>query len=143
MAFVSDVFDISMALMDELNSVGDSETSDTTEYQNRTPAIMNILIGECYPYSEDYVAGSRRSGWIPVESTDDYITGIDDTLCRSVMPYGLAASLLIDENPTAANYFQQRYEALLNRFGREVPASGWETVEDVYGGIECGEFGIW
>ena len=81
---------------------------------------MNVLIGECYPYSEDFVPG-RRSGWTPVYSTDDYINGIDETLASTVMPYGLAASLLVDENPTAANFFQQRYEGLLNRFGKELP----------------------
>jgi len=143
MAYVSDVFDSAMALMDELDDTGSSDTTDTTEYRNRTPAIINVLIGECYPYSEDFVAGSRRSGWTAVSSVDDYIDGVDDTLCMTVMPYGLAASLLVDENPTAANYFQQRYEGLLNRFAREVPASAWESVEDVYGGIEYGEYGIW
>lgn len=141
MAYVSDVFDASMALMDELDNTGSSDTSDTTEYKYRTPAIMNVLIGECYPYSEDFVPG-RRSGWTPVYSTDDYINGIDETLASTVMPYGLAASLLVDENPTAANFFQQRYEGLLNRFGKELP-SEWETIVDVYGGLENGEFGSW
>ncbi|MGE4485346.1 MAG: hypothetical protein AB7C97_09595 [Oscillospiraceae bacterium] len=142
MAYVSDVFDSAMALIDELDDTGSSDAADTAEYKNRTPAIVSILIGECYPYSENYAAGTRRSGWTPVTAQDDYIDGVDDTLCLTVMPYGLAASLLVDENPAAAGFFQQRYEALLARFGKELP-SDWESIADVYGGIENGGFGRW
>lgn len=142
MAYVSDVFDSAMAIMDELDDAGSSENTDTADYRNRTPAIMNILIGECYPYSENYAAGKKRSGWTPVTSDGDYIDGVDDTICLTVMPYGLASGLLVDENPSAASFFQQRYEALLSRFGKELPAD-WESIGDVYGGIGHGRFGRW
>ena len=57
------------------------------------------------------------------------------------MPYGLAAHLLIDENPTVAAFFQQRYEELLDKLGN-VPAE-FEPIEDVYGGIGHSEGGRW
>jgi len=62
------------------------------------------------------------------------------------MPYGLAANLLIDENPAAASYFQQRYEDLLNKKKSRAKAD-IGSIEDVYsganGGIEYGWFANW
>lgn len=62
------------------------------------------------------------------------------------MPYGLAAHLLMQEDPSSANFFQQRYEELLNMLRRGLPSES-EDIVDLYG--ECGgispynEFGMW
>lgn len=63
------------------------------------------------------------------------------------MPYGLAAHLLLDENPTAASFFNQRYEELKASLRAGLPTMS-EDIEDVYGsgcgGIEpYNEFGMW
>jgi hypothetical protein len=68
---------------------------------------------------------------------------LDDYICRSVMPYGLAAHLLLDENPSTAGFFQQRYDELKAQLSRGLPAES-EDIIDVYGGIEpYNEFGMW
>lgn len=126
---VSDIFKVTMAIMDELSSNGEAVTSDTEEYKNRAVPILNILIGECYPYSQENKGD--RNKFRAVTSFDDYVTGIDKVLAIAVIPYGLAANLLVDENPTSASFFQQRYEELLARFGRE-RLGEWEAIEDVY-----------
>lgn len=46
MKTVRQIFEIAMSLADSLNSSGLAVTGDNLEYQNRTPAIINILQGE-------------------------------------------------------------------------------------------------
>ena len=135
MTDISLIFDITMGLMDELSNTGAARTDDTKEYEHRTPAIMNILI-------EDYqtLTGSEKR-WTPVESFSDGVN-VDTGYAVGVMPYGLAANLLVDENPTAANFYQQRYEEMRAQFARRRPAES-SQIYDFYGGIEYGQFGRW
>lgn len=129
-----DIFKLAMSLMDELNDAGEAENDDTIEYKNRTLGILNVLRGELYPYSDTYAVEEAHIrpivGLIP-----DFETAIDldDYICQSVMPYGLAAHLLLDENPSAAGFFQQRYDELkaFLMSGRGLP-SETEDIYDVY-----------
>lgn len=131
------IFDKAMSLMDELDSTGDSTTTDTQEYVYRTPGILNILSAECR------ILCGITGTWAEVEALDDSITGLSDNLVRAAFPYGLAANLLIDENPTAASYFQQRYEELRDFAVRNTP-SAFSEIEDLYGiGTEYNDFGRW
>lgn len=136
MAYVSDVFDAAMGIMDELSADGQSQTSDTQEYINRTPAIINMLVGELH------MLLGNRDNWLPVTSLDDMVPTADTNYALSALPYGLAANLLIDENPTAASFYQQRYEELraiyLSRQQADV-----SDITNLYGGIEYGEFSRW
>ena len=65
------------------------------------------------------------------------------TYAIGVMQYGLAANLLVDENPTAASFYEQRYEEMRNLYFARRPAEDGEKIVDLYGGIEYGEFGSW
>ena len=133
-----DVFQRAITMMDELDDSGKFRHDDTVEYQNRTLAILNILQGELYFYSDTFPTWQEwEAGRRPVlQPLTDLYTEIDlDDYCAgTVMPYGLAAHLLLDENPTAAGFFQQRYEELLRGLmtGRgRMNVS--EDIEDVYG----------
>lgn len=136
MAYVSDVFNAAMGIMDELDMSGEAQTADTEEYANRTPAIINMLIGELKMLLGDH------EDWLPVESLEDMVPGADTSYCLSALPYGLAANLLTDENPTAASFYQQRYEELraiyLTRQQADI-----SDITNLYGGIEYGEFSRW
>lgn len=142
------VFDLAMGLMDEVNeSTGATDTGDTREYKNRTLFILNILRGELYPYSDTF--RSTEDGTRPIAAPIEDFTGkidLDDYICESVLPYGLAAHLLIDENPSSAAFFQQRYDELKQLLARGLPAESSDII-DVYGsrgGIEpYNEFGRW
>lgn len=145
MTTAQEVFEYAMTLMDELNeSNGNADTSDTREYKNRTLAILNILRGELYPFSDTYTTGD--AGTRPIaEKIKDFTSaiGLDDYICQSVLPYGLAAHLLMQEDPTGANFFQQRYDELKTLLARGIPAESTDII-DVYGGIEpYNEFGMW
>ena len=143
-ATMSDVFDVAIAVMDEINDSGKTQTADTEEYKRRTPGIMNILLAECYPYSDLKDPDAADSSWrrVDMDAWEDSLYKIDNTLALGVMPYGLAANLLVDENHAAASYFQQRYDELLNRKKSRAKADTG-SVEDLYGGIEYGYFSRW
>lgn len=141
------IFDAAITLMGEMDEQGNTDWADTVEYKNRALNILNTLRGEVYQYSDTYKTQKKNfPGRRPVcpimESLDDEI-GIDDVLAQTVLPYGLAAHLLLDENDNMAAFFNQRYEELLRKLGSNIPGE-WESITNVYGaGIEYGEFGDW
>ena len=133
-----DVFKIAITLMDELNDAGKYNYDDTKEYRNRTVSILNVLQLELYRYSDTYRKNrdwekGRRAIPDAIEDIDDVID-LDDYICKAVMPYGLAAHLLLDENPTTASFFQQRYDELKLSLLSGIPAES-EDIEDVYGPV--------
>ena len=138
------VFEKAMHLMDEVSeSTGLADTADTRGYKNRTLAILNVLRLECFPYSDTCQAAERGRRPVCPEIPDfETPIALDDGLCQGVLPYGLAAHLLLDENPALASYFQQRYEELLTAAKRGVPAQS-EDIASLYGGIEYGKFARW
>jgi len=132
MASAFDVFKSAMALMDEMDS------TDYSEYCERSVNILNGLIQECYPYSDTYVRPTNNKRSVPDMLTETDIRNctddlnLDDYVCYAVMPYGLAAHLFIDDNPASAGFFQQRYEELLNRLKTEGILAESEDIYDVY-----------
>lgn len=137
MKTVREVYFAAMALMDELEADGKLREPESAEYEARTPDIMRLLI------SEYRILDGKAGAVVAPEGMEDYILGVDDTYALGVMQYGLAANLLVDENPTAASFYEQRYEELRNiYFSRRTTAEG-EEIENLYGGIEFGEMGRW
>lgn len=139
------VFDITMGLIDEVNgSSGATDTADTREYRVRALYILNALRGELYPYSDTYTAATDGSRPIaPAILAFDGIIQLDDHICQSVLPYGLAAQLLLGEDPSSASFFQQRYEELRDGLTKGFPKSS-ESIVDVYGVCtEYNEFSRW
>ena len=138
------VFEFAMDLMDERGADGFIPAGDTAEYRNRTLSILNMLRGELYPYSDSYssdgeegrpIATYIKNFTVPIE--------LDDHICQSVMPWGLAAALLVDENPSVASYFQQKYDENKALLQKGLPTVS-EDIIDVYGGgFEYNEFGRW
>ena len=139
------VFDIAMGLIDEVNeSSGETDTSDTREYKVRTLLILNALRGELFPYSDTYEQAEEGKRPIVdvIQNFTDFIQ-LDDYICQTVLPYGLAAQLLLDENPSAAEFFQQRYEELRDKLVAGFPRSS-ESITDVYGvSAEYNYFSRW
>jgi len=143
---VQGVFDKAMYLIDAQNeSTGSTDNSDTTEYKVRTLGILNNLIDDAYPASDTFAIGEdgKRPALDDLTSFSDEIR-MDPYIVRSVLPCGLAAKLLSEENPTLADFFWQLYEQRLANARAGVPAS-FESIEDglPYGGIEYGEFARW
>jgi hypothetical protein len=112
-----DVFMKAMSLMDETSSDGTFAGYDD-EYKKKAWPILTILQSELLPLSVD---------------TDD-ITGenstllVDDRTARIVLPYGLAAHLLLSENVQSASFFNDRYEELKRKKKATIA-----SITDVYG----------
>lgn len=138
------VFERAMRLMDEgTDSALTADVADTQEYKNRALAILNVLRIECFPASDTFQVTEAGKRPICPEITDfETAIGLDDGICQGVLPYGLAAHLLLDENPSVAGFFQQKYAEMLSQAMRSLPAQS-EPITDVYGGIEYGCFGRW
>lgn len=142
-----DVFQRAITIMDELSDEGKYKYEDTEEYRLRTLAILNVLQQELYPFSDTYRKNSEwESGRRPVATQlEDLYSEIDlDDYCAgTVLPYGLAAHLLMSEDPSSANFCQQRYDELKASLQRGMPAES-EDITDLYGGLEpYNEFGMW
>ena len=141
------VFEATMTLIDELSDSGSADTSDTVEYKNKMLYLINILRGELYPYSDTYRnrADNKRPIVDPIMNFTDIID-LDDYICQTVMPYGIAAHLMLDENPSVAAYCQQRYEELLRKLEKGFAQESQDIV-DVYsyggGGYYDPETGEW
>lgn len=128
------IFEHAIALMDSGDEVtGQMDTGSTRAYRNRTMNLLNLLGQECAGYS-------AKGAWTALTGLEEELP-LDDGLCQGVMPYGLAAHLLLEEDPAAANFFQQRYEELLERWRRRQVEL--EDLETPYGGVELGEDGRW
>lgn len=138
-----DIFEISMALMDSINeNSGEADTADNREYKVRAPYILQGIINELYPYSDTYnTEQTGRPLPLPFSTLDDPVD-LDDYLCKSVAPYGLAAALLSGEDAAMTNFFRQIYESLKAGAARGVPKSSGD-IQDIYGGIEYGYFSRW
>ncbi len=137
------VFEAAMGLIGEVEtSTGNTDTADTAQYKARTLLILNVLLGEVYPYSDTFGGtGGKRPVYAAVTNLSGTVP-VDDVIARTILPYGLASELLLDEDPALASYFQQRFEELLVRLGSGVPGI-FEEIGDVYGMAELGEFGRW
>lgn len=108
----------------------ETDSSDTNEYRVRTLNILNLLRNELYPYSDTYEDDDEGRAIATKIRDFDSVIDLDDYLAGTVMPYGLAAHLLLNEDASSANFFQQRYEYLLSKANIGRPAVS-EDIEDV------------
>lgn len=134
----TEIYEAALVLMDANND------ADTSEYESKALSIINVLRGEVFPYTDTYNAAVREAKGMrpicPIMSDLDDTVGLDDYICQSVLPYGLAGHLLLDENPSTANFLMQRYYELLAALkrGEGMPVAGSEDILDVYSGDEDG-----
>lgn len=123
------VFDRAIHLMDEQNEMnGETRTVDTEEYRYRTLSILNVLRHELYPLSDTFeTLSDGKRAIVPLLTDFEQPIDLDDAIAQGVMPYGLAAHLLIGENDSMASFFNQRYEELKYSIGAKKPAV-WEDI---------------
>ena len=142
---VQAIFDKAIYLIDAQNeSTGYTMSADTKEYRVRTIGILNNLLDVVYPASAtDPYEGTGRPALDDIYSFEDELD-LDPRILRDVLPNGLAAHLLSEENPSLAEYFQQLFEEHLEAARAGVRAT-FESVDDAmpYGGIEYGRFSRW
>ena len=132
------VFARAIHMMDEQNeATGETSTADTAEYKLRTLSILNILRHELFPYSDTYEAqeDGTRDVCTEIKAFTDVID-LDDVLAQGIMPYGLAAHLMLRENDSMAAFFNSRYSELVRDLAAK-KSSKWKDIMPYYGGLCC------
>lgn len=128
------VFDMAIHLMDEQNeSSGATVTEDTTEYRLRSVNILNVLRHECFQFSDTFRGGTdgKRGICKPIAELSDTLD-LDDAVAQGALPYGLASRLLLGENDTLADFFEQKFQEMLGKLGKTSPAQ-FESIPLYYG----------
>ncbi len=107
-----------MDLCDERGASGAINSASTSIYLAKAPGFLTLLNSEV-----------ARGMGIPATQvmalTETSQCG--DYVILAVLPYGLAAMLLADENPQVASYYQQKFE----ESKRRIPAVP-KPIIDVY-----------
>jgi hypothetical protein len=117
MITAQDVFITTMSLMDEESEDG-AYTGYPDEYKKKAWPILTLLQAELLPASAS-----------PSVITDNTsIFQVDDRTGLMVLPYGLAAHLLLNEDQNRAAYFNNRYDELKRKKKAVIT-----KIKDVYG----------
>lgn len=85
-------------------------------------------------YVDYYYEGKLRIVYRPVPTTITALTDtmqLDDVVCSTVIPCGLAAHLLLQENASVASYFNGRFEELKQIAGKQPPSAS-EPITNIY-----------
>lgn len=140
-----EIYDLAMDLMDEkkdLQNVTDTPESDyasTKDYQARTPGILTMLQTQVVMYLKGL--GADIDSLDPIGTLADEVE-LDQDICQGVLPYGLAARLLGQEDKNMSAYFSNLYNQglsdLKDSYDDKFKAKQ-EVRENVYGLLEAGD----
>lgn len=127
------IYDITMSLMDERKNDGNVDVNSTKDYLARSPGILTILQTEIVMELKRVGAKINSLDEVKKMTTD---IDLEDDICFGIIPYGLAARLLAQEDTTLSNYFSSLYDNAFNRYLSEYKQlATQENREDVYGSL--------
>ena len=136
---VQDIYDITMALMDEMLDNGNVDYASTKDYAARTPGILTILDTQVVMFLKRFGADIDFNDRL--ETMEDEVE-LDDSICKGVLPYGLAARLLGQEDKELASYFSDLYNSNLAMSKDSIEGkyiAKQKPRENVYGLFEAGD----
>jgi hypothetical protein len=134
-----------MALMDEMidnSTVEQTPNVDypsTKDYQARTPGILTILQTQVVMFFKS--RGIELDTLDRLTNMEDNVD-LEDDICMGVLPYGLAARLLGQEDTQMSSYFSQLYNNALADAAEssDDKAKGKQySGENIYGLMEAGD----
>ena len=117
MITAQDVFISAMNLMDEDTEDG-TYTGYPEEYKKKAWTTLTLLQAELTPASTTPSAITSEAS----------VFSLDDRSCLTILPYGLAAQLLLNEDQNRAAYFNNRYDELKRKKKAVIT-----PIKDVYG----------
>lgn len=124
------VFNITMAMIDEMLTTGQLDAEATAEYRAKAPSILTMLQNELVGIENRYRKKEEYIFPVPIETLDQTFQ-IDDIKATTLFTNGLAAHLMLHEDKTLASYFNDRYEEMKGIFLKSMPRTP-ETREDKY-----------
>lgn len=112
------VYERALTLMDEVLETGVIATETPEYYRTKAINIINILQVELLPLSAEIT---------PITDLTQDLQ-VTDRVAYLVLPYGLAAHLLINDDLTISSWLNARYDELKRKISTTaIP------IEDVYG----------
>ena len=122
-----------------LRTLEEGDALDGTRFQ------VNVCLNyggrdEILRAAKAWAADVQAGRQTPEALTDEL--DLDQYICESVLPWGLAALLIIDDDRDKYNAYWDEFEKGIALARNSLPSEIGE-VEDVYGGIEHGEYGAW
>lgn len=139
------IYDLAMDLMDEkkdLQQLTDTPVSDydsTKDYQARTPGILTILQTQIVMYLKS--RGVDIDSLEKIETLQDNVE-LDDDICSGVLPYGLAARLLGQEDSVTSKEWMSSYFsnlAVAAESSSDKMKGKQVTRENIYGLFRAGD----
>lgn len=120
------IFEITMALADEIEDSGTINPTNTASYLVRTPGILSIIQAELIGYDSTPTLIASMDAELQLSATQ----------CLTVVPYMLGAELFKEENQDIYDHFMIKIRELKNL--RNTPAAE-VAITDVYGIIPIEE----
>lgn len=111
------VYEMALALIDEVTDTGQIVADNPEYYKARTLPIITNLQAELLPQS--------ITPTILSDLNEDLL--VSDRVAISILPYGVAAHLLLMDDIGSASYYNNRYDELKGRMPSSIQA-----IEDVY-----------
>lgn len=121
------VYELALALIDEVSIAGPLDQSNPA-LKTKSTNFLTILQAELIPDAIDSA--------IVADLTQNLL--LPDRECLLVLPYGLAAHLVLQDDAASASFLQQRYEemrrkkrATIQQTVQVLPINGVSTVVEV------------
>lgn len=127
---VEEIFKMTMAMIDEMTSTGEFDETSVAEYRAKTPSILTMLQNEIIGIENRYKPPTEVIYPVPVEEMEQPLQ-VSDIKAATLLTNGLAAHLMLHEDTSLANFFNQRYEELKAIYLKPTPNKR-EKIEDVY-----------
>lgn len=113
------VFNMALALMDEVTESGTIASESADNYKAKALVILTQLHAELSPITSTPVVFTNLSQQVT----------IDDRIALLALPYGLASQLLlIENNYELATFYNNQYEEMKKKKTTKI-----EKITDVYG----------
>lgn len=125
-----EIFKITMSMIDAMNTSGELDPTTTAEYRAKAPTILSMLQAEIIGIENRYRDAKEQIQPIPIEDLEQPLQ-IDVIKATTLLTNGLAANLMVVEDKSLANFFEQRYEEMKGMFLKPKPRKP-ETRRDVY-----------
>lgn len=114
---VEQVYNIALSLMDEVTDSGSILADNPNYYKTKTLSVLTTLQTELLPLTVTPE---------PITSLEQTLL-LDDRVALSVLPYGVAAHLLLMEDVASASFYNNRYDELKRKLPTAI-----EPITDVY-----------
>lgn len=121
------IYNIALAIMDEYLTNGQMDTTSTKDYAGRTPDILTMLDAQVYMEIVKVNDSISLPDTVTSMNTD---IDFEDEICAGILPVGLAAYLLMQENRDIAIQLLSLFQNKLASVSGQYRAKGTIIARD-------------